>query len=265
MIKFTLIENALDSIELGMEYLTKAGVDGNASAYKHALLCLFQGAELLLKETLVIVDPIIIFDKNSLFKYCKSPLRPEIEELYNCRSIDTSGVCEELRKYHPNCFSNSSITTLKSVAKERNKIQHFAIQINLSDLMEKLLRLYFLLMKPAFSIVIENRKNGLETNRLDFEVVCERISSFERKFLHSKMKDEFTTGCCAKCGKFSFFILYDGESFPTHCYCTSCGYEVRDKEPWEYETCPDCGIGSLYYDEELKGGVCVCHKCANSL
>jgi hypothetical protein len=63
VIKFTLIENSLDSIEQGLKFLQTAESKGCISAYKHSLLCLFQGAELVLKEALVLIDPITIFDK----------------------------------------------------------------------------------------------------------------------------------------------------------------------------------------------------------
>ena len=63
MVKFTLIENSLDSIEQGLQFLQRAEKESSPSAYKHALLCLFQGAELVLKEILVLIDPITIFDK----------------------------------------------------------------------------------------------------------------------------------------------------------------------------------------------------------
>ncbi|MGV6139258.1 hypothetical protein ACVN42_19870 [Escherichia coli] len=46
---FTLLENALDSVETGLEYFGKSRESHSRSDYKQCLLNLFQAAELLLK------------------------------------------------------------------------------------------------------------------------------------------------------------------------------------------------------------------------
>jgi predicted RNA-binding Zn-ribbon protein involved in translation (DUF1610 family) len=264
LIKFTLIENSLDSIELGMKHLTKANQEGDPSSYKHSLLCLFHGAELILKEILVLIDPITIFDKNSLFRYCKTPLKPTTEELYNCRSLDIAGICSELKKHYSGDFPKTSIKALQDLAKERNKVQHFAIKMNPSNILNQLLKLYLLLIKPAYKIRIEHKKSN-EDEELPAGLIGERISEFENSFLNIKMEDGFHRGCCAKCGHFTFFIVYENESYPIYCACTTCNYEIKGKEGYDYFQCPECDNGSLVYDPDLKAGVCVAYKCANNL
>ena len=49
MVSFTLLENALDSVEIGLEYFRKSRESQNRRDYKQCLLNLFQAAELLLK------------------------------------------------------------------------------------------------------------------------------------------------------------------------------------------------------------------------
>lgn len=260
MIKFTLIENSLDSIEQGLEFLEKAEADKNHSAYKHALLCLFQGAELVLKEALVLVDPITIFDKNSLFKYCNSPLIPTMEELYKCKSIDIRGIAQELKKHYSSVFTNANIKILESLAVERNKVQHFAIEISPEELNNKLLELYLLVIKPAFKI-IQSSNYDKETNGIDIDEINERILKFEKSFLAVKIGDGFYIGMCPKCREHHHFIIYEGKSFPTYSYCVSCDYELKDIDTSDYQICPECNACSLVYDRDNQAGVCLWKKC----
>jgi len=48
MVSFTLLENALDSVEIGLEYFRKSRESQSRRYYKQCLLNLFQAAELLL-------------------------------------------------------------------------------------------------------------------------------------------------------------------------------------------------------------------------
>jgi len=260
VIKFTLIENSLDSIEQGLLFLKKAESEECISSYKHSLLCLFQGAELVLKEILVLIDPITIFDKNSLFRHCILPLSPTMEELYKCKSIDIRGITQELKKHYSDTFTKSNIKVLEKIATERNKIQHFAIEISPKDLNEKLLELYLLVIKPAFKI-IQSNSYDVEANGISKEEITKRISKFEESFLSIKIGDGFHIAMCPKCEEYHHFIIYDGESFPTFSYCISCDYELKDLDVCDYQMCPECESPSLIYDSENQAGVCLWYKC----
>jgi len=63
MIKFSLLENAIDSIEYGLDYFEKAEKEKITKYYKYAILSIFQGTELLLKELISHENIIYIFDK----------------------------------------------------------------------------------------------------------------------------------------------------------------------------------------------------------
>jgi len=260
VIKFTLIENSLDSIEQGLAFLKKAEAEECMSSYKHALLCLFQGAELVLKEVLVLIDPITIFDKNSLFKHCTSPLSPTMEELYKCKSIDIRGIAQELKKHYSGTFTKSNIKVLEKLAIDRNKVQHFAIEILPKELNEKLLELYLLVIKPAFTIIQSNNYDS-DSNGISDEEITVRISKFEEAFLSIKIGEGFYIGMCPKCEELHHFIIYDGESYPTYSYCIACDYELKDLDIHNYEICPECSWPSLVYDKDNQAGVCLYEKC----
>ncbi|WP_149570789.1 hypothetical protein [Serratia bockelmannii] len=61
MVKFSLLENALDSVETGLAHFYQAVHENDNRDHKRCLLGLFQGAELLLKATLTRFDaPLIV-------------------------------------------------------------------------------------------------------------------------------------------------------------------------------------------------------------
>lgn len=263
MIKFTLIENSLDSIKSGMDYLDIAERKNCPASYKKALLSLFQGAELILKEILVQIDPIIIFDKNSLFKNCVSPLQPKIEELYDCKSIDINGICQELKKHYPDKFKKSNLKIIQDLAKERNKIQHFAFEITPDRLKASLVKLYLMVIKPA--MLLAGEKAASDTfvegiNRICFD---EHAADVEELFLNVDKRHEFVKGGCCHCESYTLFIIYDGEPYPVSCYCTTCDFEKQEIAMCEFHECPECGANSVLYDEKLGGGICLWHKCAD--
>jgi hypothetical protein len=261
MIKFTLIENSLDSIEWGLVQLKKADEENNPSSFKQSLLSLFQGAELALKEILVLINPITIFDKNSLFHHCQTPLKPKIEELYNCKSLNIRGISIEVKKHYDNIFTNTNIKVFEKLAKERNKIQHFAIEISPEVLTNQLLELYLLIIKPAFKIITEHDYSHPKDGISLYEIK-ERISNFESSFLSIQIGDGFSQGICPVCNSYNnLFIIYEDESYPFYCYCTACDYELKDIAPESYNICPECDSASLVYDEEYQAGICLWHKC----
>ena len=128
MVEILLYENAYDSIQHGLEHLKLANRKNKHNDYKHALLCMFQGTELLLKQLLCLIDTILIFDKNSLFENCSDYRNPTLDELFNCKSLDINKICREVKKKYPQTFT--SLNIVENVAKERNKIQHFGISFD---------------------------------------------------------------------------------------------------------------------------------------
>ncbi|CAM3929255.1 hypothetical protein RABR111495_19180 [Rahnella bruchi] len=90
-----------------------------------------------------------IFVEWSLRKHCKDPINPLESELHACKSVDIPGLCDLIKKHYPTEFSEDSLKQLKAVAIERNRIQHFAIEINPQVLSLQLRSLYELIYRPA--------------------------------------------------------------------------------------------------------------------
>lgn len=263
MVKFTLIENSLDSIKSGMDYLDYAEEYKSSMHYKKALLYLFQGAELILKEILVQIDPIIIFDKNSLFKNCEAPLTPKIEELYECKSIDVNGICQELKKHYPTQFRTENLKVIKELAKERNKIQHFAFESSHAELKTSLIKLYLMVIKPAMILAGETASESMFVKGINRICFHEHMSDVEEAFLNVNLRHGFTKGSCCHCNNYSLFVVYAGKSYPYLCYCTSCGFERAGIDIPEFHECPECSANSVIYDEQLGAGMCLWYRCAD--
>ncbi|MGN5114986.1 hypothetical protein [Aeromonas jandaei] len=127
-VKFTLLENALDSIEQGLTSFYLAEKNNSNRHYKRCLLDLFQGAELLLKATLSRIDELLIFDDRSLSK-CINPAKPTKRELYSCFTVNIITLTSLVEEKYTSSFPENGLSLINTLAIERNKIQHFAIEI----------------------------------------------------------------------------------------------------------------------------------------
>ena len=256
LVKFSLIENALDSIDLGLDYFYDATKEFTPRKYKQCLINMFHGSELILKEILSRVNIILIFDKNSLFKICKAPMTPTEDESYKLKSIDINSLCDEVMKHYSEEFKGK-LGIVKGLAKERNKIQHFAIEI-LPEILSKLLSsLYIEVFKPSFRIILSEIDYVNQYN----SIIEKQIIGAEQKFLKIQGDTDNYLALCPSCENHSHFILYKGTGYPVETYCICCDYKNEDIDMSDYLDCPECGFPSLIFDKENNAGVCLNDKC----
>ncbi|MFJ8242525.1 hypothetical protein [Bacillus tropicus] len=264
MISLSLYENAIDSMNHGLEHLVKAVKEGEKKDYKQSILLLFHGTELLLKEILCLKHPIYMFDKNSLFEKCKDPLNPELEELYNCKSLDINKICREIKKYYPSVFGNS-LQVVEKFARIRNQTQHFCLDINEEELKGILTQTYSQVISPGLKFIGKtintDEYNDYLKQKLD-EIYCFFEVANQEEMHLSINNEDFTRGCCYSCKNHSLFMIYD-TGFPHEVYCTSCDFKRENISIEEYRECPECGAPSLLYEDSLEGGICLWYKCAN--
>ncbi|HID3656895.1 TPA: hypothetical protein ACXEV6_004429 [Serratia marcescens] len=254
--KFSLLENALDSVETGLEHFYRAVRENNNRDHKRCLLDLFQGAELLLKATLTRLDDILIFEPRSIKKVC-GDRRPTEQELYRCVSVNIADLRKLVNTHYPAAFSPDGLKLLNTLALERNKIQHFAIEIAPETLAMLLRELYREVYKPAFAIL---QLDDAELTTYDSEIK-EKIVDFERQFLDIDVEGEYHLAMCPACESWSHFIMYRGESYPVETYCTCCDFRLTNLLPEDHQFCPDCRAPSVIYLPERQKGVCLWYKC----
>lgn len=259
MVKFSLLENALDSVEIGLEYFSKARKGHDRKDYKQCLLNLFQAAELLLKAVVSRQEERIIFNPKSLIKHCKNPEHPTESELHRCQSVNIEQLCKLLAEHYPCAFSDTAFNIMKAVAQMRNNIQHFAIATEPQYLSLQLQELYQQIFRPAFLIIQSD-----ETENSWNSDLRQNIIEYERQFLDIIVHQEYTLALCPVCESFSHFILYEGESFPTRTHCICCGFGLNNLQTWDFHQCPECGAPSVIYLPQHRAGVCLWYKCEYS-
>jgi hypothetical protein len=256
MVRFTLLENALDSVETGLEYFNKARESHSRSDYKQCLLNLFQAAELLLKAVVSRQGVGMIFTPKSINRHCKDPAYPTETELHRCQSVKISELCNLIKTHHRNEFSDSGLQMMSTVAKMRNNLQHFALEVTPEILAMQLAELYRLIFRPAFILLQAD-----ETHNSWKSAVRKQFISLEAKFMEITTSEEYVLALCPACESWSHFIVYEGESYPVSSHCVCCDFRLSSLQVWDFQQCPECSWYSVIYVPEYRAGACLCHTC----
>ena len=117
MLKFSLIENARDSLEHAIEHMTTDG-DFQLGDYKRIIIDLSHVAELLFKERLRIILPAFIL--SNIDKY------PSIK----AHTVSAQLALERLQKLGGIEFRSVDASALKTIRLKRNEIEHYEFSIN---------------------------------------------------------------------------------------------------------------------------------------
>ncbi|NYA15561.1 hypothetical protein [Serratia fonticola] len=256
MVRFTLLENALDSVETGLDYFSKARENQERRDYKQCLLNLFQAAELLLKAVVSRQGPGSIFTSKSLNKHCKDSEHPTETELHRCQSVNIEQLCELLKAHYPLEFSDTAFQMMKAVAQLRNNLQHFALEVSPQELTIQLTELYQQVFRPAFILL-----QGDEIHNSWNSDVRKQFIDLETRFMDIITPDEYALAQCPACESWSHFIVYGGESYPISSHCICCNFRLKNLQSWDFQLCPECGWPSVIYIPEHHAGACLCHKC----
>ncbi|WP_250263181.1 hypothetical protein, partial [Escherichia coli] len=235
MVSFTLLENALDSVEIGLEYFRKSRESQNRRDYKQCLLNLFQAAELLLKAAVSRQDAGRIFTQKSLKKHCKDPACPTESELHRCQSVKISELCELIKTHHRSEFSDHGLQLMRAVAQMRNNLQHFALEISPQSLAMQLSELYKLIFRPAFILLQADKEHNSWNSAARRQFI-----DLEAHFMEITTPDEYVLALCPVCESWSHFIVYDGESYPVSSHCICCNFRLNNLQTWDFQECPEC-------------------------
>lgn len=256
MVKFSLLDNALDSVETGLDYFGSALEKQDRRDYKQCLLNLFQAAELLLKAVISRHGVGTVFHPKSLERHCKDPEHPTEAELHRCQSVNIEQLCKLLGRYYPIEFTDTAIQMIRAVAQMRNNLQHFALAISPEDLAMQLRELYRQVFRPAFILLQAD-----ETDNAWNSEIRQQYIALEARFMDISTPDEYTLALCPACESWSHFIVYGGESYPVSSHCICCNFRLDNLQIWDFHLCPECAWPSVVYIPERKAGACLVHKC----
>jgi hypothetical protein len=112
-IQFTLVENALDSMERAVELLAWQDLASEGSRLKQAILFIAHATELLLKERLRRIHPSLVWD--DVDKY------PRLD----ARTVGVDKAIHRLKQIGNITLTETDTATVKSLRNTRNAIEHF--------------------------------------------------------------------------------------------------------------------------------------------
>lgn len=263
--ELNLIENSYDYITETLNYYRRLGYDESHDEdrnsieskrkWKTTFILLVQAMELLLKEALFKINPILIYenideipsDKNKTITYSKSIIR--------------------LSNLKPKLLLNDQIELLNSCGKIRNDFIHYKVNANSIDLKKKYCKLFELYTKLHYKVfhkkytndkykyvisdILKKAKDlevfrGIEFTKKDLKKFKEEIEMFQyysyilttdnKAYMRIKYGDE---------EKFYNFKHNSNESYhSSDCrYCHDCGVKKGEfhLEACDWEICPKCG------------------------
>jgi hypothetical protein len=112
-IEFTLVQNALDSIERAVELLAWQESTSEGSRLKQAILLTAHATELLLKERLRRIHPSLVWE--DVDKYPK----------LDARTVGVDKAIHRLKQIGNISLSETDASTVRSLRNTRNAIEHF--------------------------------------------------------------------------------------------------------------------------------------------
>lgn len=117
MVRFSLIENALDSLEHAIEHLTAEGGPSPLD-HKRVIMDVAHVVELLLKERLRMIHPSFVFEDIDKYPSSKG------------YTVSSSKAVTRLEKLGGIEFDESDKQALKIIRDTRNDIEHYEFQFN---------------------------------------------------------------------------------------------------------------------------------------
>ena len=113
-LQFNLLENALDSVDYGIDLLVYEKELTDQVRYKRAILAISHAIELLLKERLRLIHPSLVWEKVEHF--------PSLE----ARTVTPETALLRLKNIGALAFSKEDEALLRALRKTRNAIEHYA-------------------------------------------------------------------------------------------------------------------------------------------
>lgn len=233
MQKFTLVENALDSLEHAIEHLTVRGGPSPAD-YKKVIMDVAHVVELLFKERLRNIHPAFVLEDVDKFPSTKA------------RTIAASKAEERLEKIGNIEFDEADKAALKTVRETRNEIEHYEFKFNEDEskiVVGNILTFIFKFSSSELDLNWSRRR--IEDPR--WVKLNEYASFFEAQkayLLEMTQNEEIDTIECPICR----FVLFDVDKnacllcghHENVLYCSSCHEPFLYSDAGDEELCSEC-------------------------
>ncbi|MFA4844488.1 MAG: hypothetical protein WC632_06035 [Candidatus Margulisiibacteriota bacterium] len=237
MLKLNLFENGVDSINHGVKHFAE-------SDYKQAILSVYQGVELLLKESLRRISPELIYTD-------KKPVHT------GSHTVDYKELLNRLREC--DLTDDDKADQLKFLRIERNNIQHYEVHLSKEDaewILGKALNYICVFSSEKLGVEIED-----QVSDADWKKIEELVFSYEErdKKAKSRMGDDtpygkegssYTELECPYCLNETILVNLDSKVDEADCYfchqkatvleCPRCGtkYAIMKEDKAEKQDSP---------------------------
>ncbi|MBS0308789.1 MAG: hypothetical protein JSS58_07435 [Proteobacteria bacterium] len=235
MHKFSLVENALDSLEHAIEHINAMSTASSVGAYKRVILDLSHVAELLFKERLRRIHPAFVLA--DVDKYPST----------TAYTVTAADALKRLQKIGEIEFTETDQSALKTIREKRNEIEHYEFSINEAEaklIIGNVLSFLFRFSNDELDLDWAYRRlNDPEWTRLNQYA---EFYEAQRAYVLETIEGAIPTMECPVCRNDTFDIegemcLLCGHSEPVSS-CKSCQADYLDSqvEVEEAGLCPKC-------------------------
>ena len=234
LLKYRLLENGIDSISHGIDHYLEGNKDKKEWNFKYAILHIFQGIELILKEKLYRINQILIY----------SNIDTEINDTSYTVSFGKLGV--RLRNAGI-IFQIEWLNTLREIQKIRNLIQHKEFSLDIGEIkaiIGESIEFLINFMRKELSIELRDYLQGEK-----YELLIEMIDFYEEKLkiAKEKVQEHFDRLSpkeammievlhCPECNQKTVVVERQGQDSSICYFC---------KENIEVDICDRCGVKVL--------------------
>jgi hypothetical protein len=234
-LKLNLLNNGLDFIQMGVRFFLHD--DPDPVSHKYAILHLFSGLVLLLKERLRREHPSLIF------KEVKEAGKP------NAKTVDFDEVITRLEACASVAFDDKAKRTLRTAQGLRNLIEHYELTIDVRQaqaVIGDISELTCLFLRDELGVRLEDH--------VEVEV-WERMQDLQR--ISARIKEEEIAEWKARVAKYCALTDEELEALadiePYH--------PKHNPDPDSFLTCPECGEETVVQTEDGDIGVCTNKDC----
>jgi hypothetical protein len=234
-LKLNLLSNGIDFIQSGVRFFLHDEPD--PVIHKYAILHLFSGLVLLLKERLRREHHSLIF------KDVKEAWKP------NAKTVDFDEVITRLEACAHVVFDNKAMKTLRTAQGLRNLIEHYELTIDVRQaqaVIGDLSELAYLFMRDELGVRLEDLAEAEVWDRMQ-----------ELRKISARLKEEEVAAWKLRVAKYSTLSDEELEA-------------LADLEPYHpkhnpdsdsYLTCPECWEETVVQTEDGDIGVCTNKEC----
>lgn len=245
-LNYKLLENGIDSIKHGVEHFIEG--DKDPWNFKYAVLHVFQGIELILKEKLFRVNPLLIY--------------ANIDQRINdsSRTITFDKLIARLENLGVK-LSKTHLETCKEIQVVRNRIEHRDVSFNVDEVQSLIGESIKFLIDFLKSELNDNLQNRVEEQK--YKILVKMIDYYEERLriaqreieeylnrLDPKDASLYEKVSCPECFN-ETVLLPPGRLGTVRCYY--CGEEFYAEE------CARCG--TIVLIEHESEDVVFCENC----